>query len=58
MLARNRQRRSPITNLCSQIGKILASSPHISTAQAFNSMEDTLTQFFTTNSEAPPAKEW
>lgn len=53
----NRQRQSPIANLCSQIGKILACSPHISTAQAFDSMEDALSQFFMTNAEAPSTKE-
>uniref|UniRef100_A0A671W1C4 Ankyrin repeat, SAM and basic leucine zipper domain containing 1 n=1 Tax=Sparus aurata TaxID=8175 RepID=A0A671W1C4_SPAAU len=40
-----------------QIGRILASSSHISTAKAFNSMEETLTKFFKTNSEPPSSKE-
>ncbi|XP_041650508.1 ankyrin repeat, SAM and basic leucine zipper domain-containing protein 1 isoform X2 [Cheilinus undulatus] len=40
-----------------QIGRILASSSHISTAQAFSSMEDTLSKFFKTNSDPPLSKE-
>ncbi|XP_033982035.1 ankyrin repeat, SAM and basic leucine zipper domain-containing protein 1 [Trematomus bernacchii] len=40
-----------------QIGRILASSSHIATVQAFSSMEENLSKFFTTNSEPPPSKE-
>nr|XP_020492849.1 ankyrin repeat, SAM and basic leucine zipper domain-containing protein 1 isoform X1 [Labrus bergylta] len=40
-----------------QIGRILASASHISTVQAFSSMEETLSKFFKTNSEPPPSKE-
>uniref|UniRef100_UPI0037E70145 ankyrin repeat, SAM and basic leucine zipper domain-containing protein 1 n=1 Tax=Semicossyphus pulcher TaxID=241346 RepID=UPI0037E70145 len=40
-----------------QIGRILASSSHISTAQAFSSTEETLSKFFKTSSEPPPSKE-
>ncbi|XP_044048767.1 ankyrin repeat, SAM and basic leucine zipper domain-containing protein 1 [Siniperca chuatsi] len=40
-----------------QIGRILASSSHISTVQAFSSIEETLSKFFKTNSELPPSKE-
>ncbi|XP_036963127.1 ankyrin repeat, SAM and basic leucine zipper domain-containing protein 1 [Acanthopagrus latus] len=40
-----------------QIGRILASSSHISNANAFNSMEETLTKFFKTNSEPPSSNE-
>ncbi|XP_037624039.1 ankyrin repeat, SAM and basic leucine zipper domain-containing protein 1 [Sebastes umbrosus] len=40
-----------------QIGRILASSSHTSTVQAFSSMEETLSKFFKTNSELPPSKE-
>lgn len=47
---------SAFTDLRSQIGKILASSPHVWMSQA--SVEDALSQFFKTNSEAPSAKEW
>lgn len=54
----NWQRQSSITNLYSQISKILASSQPISTPQAFSSMENTLSQFFMTNGEVPSAKEW
>ncbi|KAF3855248.1 hypothetical protein F7725_023303 [Dissostichus mawsoni] len=39
------------------IGRILASSSHIATMQAFSSMEENLSKFFTTNSEPPPSKE-
>lgn len=42
----------------SQMGKILASSPHVWMSQASDSMEDALSQLFMTNSEAPSAKEW
>ncbi|CAJ1056089.1 ankyrin repeat%2C SAM and basic leucine zipper domain-containing protein 1 [Xyrichtys novacula] len=38
-----------------QIGRILASSSHISTVQAFSSMEETLSKFFKTGSEPPPS---
>ncbi|XP_054476577.1 ankyrin repeat, SAM and basic leucine zipper domain-containing protein 1 isoform X2 [Anoplopoma fimbria] len=40
-----------------QMGRILASSSHISTVQAFSSMEETLSKFFKTNSDPPPSKE-
>uniref|UniRef100_H2V3Y3 Ankyrin repeat, SAM and basic leucine zipper domain containing 1 n=1 Tax=Takifugu rubripes TaxID=31033 RepID=H2V3Y3_TAKRU len=40
-----------------QMGKILASSPHVWMSQASDSMEDALSQLFMTNSEAPSAKE-
>ncbi|XP_039988804.1 ankyrin repeat, SAM and basic leucine zipper domain-containing protein 1 [Xiphias gladius] len=40
-----------------QISRILASSSHISTVQALNSMENTMPKFFKTNSEPPPSKE-
>ncbi|KAI9547511.1 hypothetical protein NQZ68_017064 [Dissostichus eleginoides] len=40
-----------------QIVRILASSSHIATMQAFSSMEENLSKFFTTNSEPPPSKE-
>ncbi|XP_033491723.1 ankyrin repeat, SAM and basic leucine zipper domain-containing protein 1 [Epinephelus lanceolatus] len=40
-----------------QISRILASSSHISTVQAFSSMEETLSKFFKTNSEPPPSQE-
>ncbi|KAI4793902.1 hypothetical protein KUCAC02_032413, partial [Chaenocephalus aceratus] len=40
-----------------QIGRILASSSHIATVQAFSSMEENLSKFFTTNSQPPPSKE-
>lgn len=51
----NGQGRSASANLRSQMGKILASSPM---SQASDSMGDTRSQFFMTNSEAPSAKEW
>ncbi|XP_045893627.1 ankyrin repeat, SAM and basic leucine zipper domain-containing protein 1 [Micropterus dolomieu] len=41
----------------SQICRILASSSHASTVEAFSSMEETLAKFFKTNSEPPPSKE-
>nr|XP_046251021.1 ankyrin repeat, SAM and basic leucine zipper domain-containing protein 1 [Scatophagus argus] len=40
-----------------QVGRILASSSHGSTVQAFSSMEETLSKFLKTNSEPPPSKE-
>ncbi|XP_032378871.1 ankyrin repeat, SAM and basic leucine zipper domain-containing protein 1 [Etheostoma spectabile] len=40
-----------------QIGRILAFSPHSSTVQAFSSMEENLSKFFKTNSEPPPSQE-
>ncbi|XP_074534156.1 ankyrin repeat, SAM and basic leucine zipper domain-containing protein 1 [Halichoeres trimaculatus] len=40
-----------------QISRILASSSHISNAQAFSSVEETLSKFFKTNSEPPPSME-
>ncbi|XP_042352854.1 ankyrin repeat, SAM and basic leucine zipper domain-containing protein 1 [Plectropomus leopardus] len=40
-----------------QISRILASSSHIATVQAFSSMEETLSKFFKTNSEPPPSQE-
>ncbi|XP_039882475.1 ankyrin repeat, SAM and basic leucine zipper domain-containing protein 1 [Simochromis diagramma] len=40
-----------------QISRILASSSNISNAQAFGSVEDTLSKFFKTNSEFPTPKE-
>lgn len=54
---KTRQRQSIVTNLYSQMSKILASSQSISTSQAFNSIEDTLFHFFMTNGEVPSAKE-
>ncbi|KAI3370986.1 hypothetical protein L3Q82_023635, partial [Scortum barcoo] len=41
----------------SQISRILASSSHISSVQAFSSTEETLSKFFKTNSEPPPSQE-
>ncbi|KAM9352313.1 ankyrin repeat, SAM and basic leucine zipper domain-containing protein 1 [Symphorus nematophorus] len=40
-----------------QIGRILASSSHVSTVQAFSSMEETLSKFLKTNSEPLHSKE-
>ncbi|XP_034541160.1 ankyrin repeat, SAM and basic leucine zipper domain-containing protein 1 [Notolabrus celidotus] len=40
-----------------QIGRILASSSHISAVHAFSSTEETLSKFFKTNSEPTPSKE-
>ncbi|XP_041853243.1 ankyrin repeat, SAM and basic leucine zipper domain-containing protein 1 [Melanotaenia boesemani] len=40
-----------------QIARILSSSSHISTVQAFGSMEEGLSKFFKTNSEIPPSTE-
>ncbi|XP_056272113.1 ankyrin repeat, SAM and basic leucine zipper domain-containing protein 1 [Pseudoliparis swirei] len=40
-----------------QISRILASSSHISSVQAFSSMEETLSKFFKTNSEPTPSTE-
>ncbi|XP_059190314.1 ankyrin repeat, SAM and basic leucine zipper domain-containing protein 1 [Centropristis striata] len=59
---RNQAHKSPsdlaVTFKHTQIGRILASSSHISTVQAFSSMEDTLSKFFKTNSDKlPPSTE-
>ncbi|XP_035011810.1 ankyrin repeat, SAM and basic leucine zipper domain-containing protein 1 [Hippoglossus stenolepis] len=40
-----------------QITRILSSSSHVSIVQPFNSMEETLSKFFKTNSEPPSSKE-
>ncbi|XP_017295493.1 ankyrin repeat, SAM and basic leucine zipper domain-containing protein 1 [Kryptolebias marmoratus] len=40
-----------------QIARILASSSHLSTVQAFTSTEKSLCKFFKTNSESPSSKE-
>ncbi|XP_041795717.1 ankyrin repeat, SAM and basic leucine zipper domain-containing protein 1 [Chelmon rostratus] len=40
-----------------EICKILAFSPHVSTTRAVGSMEETLSEFFKTNSKSPPSME-